>query len=200
MHSSWCPRSLTIKLVKWKCELGILKYYSICLLRKWPEILTCVSHTFPEGRTNLFFCVGTPWQDPDSNLPLKMRQLECSLFFLDCRTQSTIHGLSSLSRLIFSHQKVNSCIHNLFLCLNKYVRRIVRVHDWSRCDWRIAPDGRHFFRRPSCLGYRRSSPCQIRPGSFTPPETTILDSSIITSDLYKIGRGHETPRLSPRSP
>jgi hypothetical protein len=119
---------------------------------------------------------------------------------LDCRTQSTIHGLSSLSRLIFSYQKVHSCIHNLFLRLNQCVRRVIWVRDWSRCDRRIAPDRRHFFWRPSRLGYRRSSPCQIRPGSFTPPETSILDSSIITSDLYKIGRGHETPRLSPRSP
>ncbi len=34
----------------------------------------------------------------------------------------------------------------------------------------------------------------------SPPETSILDSSMIKSDLYKIGRGHETPRLSPKSP
>ena len=32
------------------------------------------------------------------------------------------------------------------------------------------------------------------------PETSILDSSTSKSDLYKIGRGHETPRPSPNSP
>ena len=59
--------------------------------------------------------------------------------------QSTIHGLSSLSRLIFSYQKVHSCIHNLFLCLNQCVRRVTRVRDCSHCDWQIAPDRHHFF-------------------------------------------------------
>jgi len=40
-----------------------------------------VSHTFPRGRTNLFFCAGTPWQLPDSDLPPRMRQLELLIAF-----------------------------------------------------------------------------------------------------------------------
>ncbi len=133
-------------------------------------------------------------------LSMLQNWLNCSLLFLGCRTQSTTHCHWLLSRLIFSYQKVHSCTRNLFLRLNQCVRRVIRIRDWSRCDRRIAPDRRHFFWRPSRLGYRRSSRCQIWPGRFTPPETSIPDSSIITSDLYKIGRGHETPRLSPKSP
>jgi hypothetical protein len=43
------------------------------------------------------------------------------------------------------------------------------------------------------------SPCQNTARGFS-PETSLLDSSTIKSDLYKIGCGHKTPRLSPKIP
>ncbi len=44
----------------------------------------------------------------------------------------------------------------------------------------------------------KSVPNTARKVSF--PETSISNSSMIKSDLYNIGRGHETPRSSLKSP
>ena len=73
-------------------------------------------------------------------------------------------------------------------------------HDWSRCNQWIASDRRHIFffdsHRAEAIA-AKSMPNTAREVSL--PETSISDLSMIKSNLYEIGRGHETLRLLPIS-
>ncbi len=83
-----------------------------------------MSHTFSLTAEFSFeiFWAGKPWPKIQISICLLFVSKANSHSFLDCWCPSTTHCLALLSRLIFSHQKVNICINTSIFGSNLHVQ------------------------------------------------------------------------------